>query len=240
LKILYRQGKLEIAVPGSFEQAQATARALTDCIDKALSIFSQDSISWNREVSKKFNGKNIPIGEQELLRWAVAPKGVRTDYGKNAGGLQDSIGILANAITELSGSEKVFFDKIYNCFLNVWLAPHFELYLVLWHACLDAFKHHYGFSGQPFSQNLVKACQAANVTFSDLFPIDFKKLQSGKEKFIFTELRNEYLHNGLIIEDFLVAVEQIKKMKALANRFLMRFLKLDENFCSLGETYTPW
>jgi hypothetical protein len=238
-KIAYREGKMEFDLPGTLEESETKAHELADFVDKALSIFSQDMISWHRGFTKRFNAGHQPISEQELIRWAVRPKGVRTDYRPTGGPLSDSVGILANAITTLPADKKDIFEKIFRCFRNAWLAPYYELWLIVWHACLDGFKDYYEAPGIPFSPNLVKACEKANVTFTDHFTNDRQRLLSGAEKFKFNELRNEYLHRGMIIEDFHTTMREIEKMKSLSYRFLFRFLNLDEHFCGLDSTYIP-
>jgi hypothetical protein len=239
VRIGYRQGKMEFDLPGTFEESSIKARELAEIVDKALSVFSQDRISWHREFSKRYNANHQQIDEQELIRWAVQPKGVRTDYQETGGPLLDSVGSLANSIANLTIDKQGVFEKIFHCFMYAWLAPNFEMWLIIWHSCLDVFRDYYGHGGPRFSANLVPACETAGVSYSDLFSNDRARLLSGDEKFLFNELRDEYIHKGLILGDFITTMDQIRKMKALCYRFLLRFLDLDEQFCGLGGTYIP-
>jgi hypothetical protein len=239
VKIGYRQGKMEFDLSGAYEESSVKARELADVIDKALSVFSQDRISWHREFSKRYNARHQQINEQELIRRAVQPKGVRTDYRPVGGPLSENIGLLANAIANLPNDKQADFEKFFHCFVYGWLAPNFEIWLIVWHSCLDVFRDYYGHGGARFSANLVKACETAGVSYSDLFTNDRARLLSGAEKFRFNELRDEYVHKGMIVEDFHSTMEQIRNMKALCYRFLLRFLDLDEQFCGLGGTYIP-
>jgi len=216
------------------EEIKAEAREIARVAFMCISLLEGNAIDWQIEelyLRDKSDGKNT---ERKTFRWAIAPNKNQPRFARTVGKRKMSreyIATLVDAYCTLSIDGRKVFDRVFRAYQLACIAQVIEVELIYWHSCLDLLRKQLGYGRNPFSEKLRSACETNGISFDDL---DLLMGKDDPTKFRFTEIRNQYLHEGFLVEDYNELISEMRKMKALTERLMLHLLKLDYRQSPVG------
>lgn len=221
----------------SLEEIEKRARSSIRPVFMILSLLEGDAIHWKIEKIFFVDNNGYTVKSRTTYRWAMPPgednlvMSRARQYKKD---LRKLFPELINAYAALDISVQKIFDEAMNAYQLACRAKVLEVALIYWHACLDLLKKHYGFGGKPFSKNLLLACKNTNIDIADL---DLKMSATIPDKLRFNEIRDKYLHDGFLVDDYEEIISETRKIKALTERLIVKLLGIDCKLTKLGIPY---
>jgi hypothetical protein len=239
-----RHSQLYIAIEGeglSPELLEPKVDEIVQALFSFLSIVEHDWIRfYGKEVYATDPQKRL-VEDKTIYIRVPEPRERRarpgpSDWNRNA--LCELLPLFISRYLNLDEKKKKVFDSVCRCFKLACYVEAVDISFLFWHSCLDFLKGILGHPGQPFGAKLVAACDGSNIDFEDLFPVPTRaELLDGHapKRFRFTEIRNNYIHDGFIIEDFDELFTLRDKMRGLTERLLLRLLDIDYRQTPLGK-----
>jgi hypothetical protein len=238
--IVARQSKLgcKLSLNGiSLEEAEKNFREIARVIFLCLSLIEGNAIDWHTEEISLNNKNRNRINEKITYRWAISPNEKSLDNDRtqqHRKELRNYFPKIIEAYIALPTKERNEFDSVMRSYQLACKANIAEVKLIAWHSCLDLLKKQFGFGGMVFYEKLIEACRNQSVTYDDL---RFIMGKDNPNKFRFNEIRDKFIHEGFLVEDYGELIEETRKMKALVERLILKKLKLDYRGSKLGLIY---
>ncbi len=225
----------------SLEQFEKVARERARIILFAVSLLEGDSIYWkieNLSLRGKDGGR---IATRLTYRWAMP----HSDqfFAVNRGQpieLRKLLPQIVNSYFELTSDKRNTFSQAMHVYQLACIASVIEVQFVYWFACLDFLKkqtrvdHRVHPKGKHFSEKLKIACEQQGIEIEDL---GLRRSSKMPEMYRFVEIRNDYMHDGLMVEDYSEMITERTKLKALAERLILKLLGIDYRETPLGIPY---
>lgn len=213
------------------------ARELVETILRVISVIERNRFEWHRE--KRLTETVDSLFEERELHHFSAPhrddSSRRLQIEANRPVFRNLIPEITAKVLALGTNDRKNFDDIARCMILASIASTIEGSYIYWHSCLDLILKTVGYPAPAFSPKFIAACEALNVQYDDLFPTPTKAEVNAKQKFRFSEIRNEYIHEGLVMSDFYEAFEQRTRMAAVSERMLLALIGIDYTTTPLGK-----
>ncbi len=234
---------LRVDIVKEHKEIDAIISKFTNFLFQMISVIEQDRINWNSCERVSINTKNEVYHSLKTFRWASPV----SDHYKTSKIIsnkkEETIKIFFEQYNKQDQDIQRRIDKIFLNFIISNVSPTIETAIIHWHACLDSMIKFFEIDTKniyAFSKKLVHVLDTYKINISDI--VDKKSIDNirsdkkGKKKFIFTEIRNAYVHDGFnAIEDYKLAMDQIKIMRTIAERLICGYLDIDYKNTCLGE-----
>ena len=241
-KIILSRTRLNIKIDKqniSFESAERYFHEISDVLSLLMTLIEGYPVNWQSEDIALYNQKERVIKKRTMHKWSTQPSQKMNRIGNNRKfpkDMQKNFLELVDKYSILSEAKKKILKEVMYSYTIASRTETLETQLLYWHSCLDALKSVYNSDKKrrPFSQDLIAVCEYICVEINDL---SFKMGKNKTAKFRFNEIRDKYLHEGLIIEDHQEVVKEIRKMKALTERMILKLFDIDYKNNVIGHPY---
>lgn len=215
------------------------ARAVADAVLRLVSVVERDRIRWTRENVAARSSSGDPSRQWRTTRWASPPV-PRNSLAWERRSHLDALQRLVEAYDALPAHDREEVDRACAEFEIASTAATIETSLVRWHSVVDFYCARSEASrGETrrlkTKRRIVETCDAMGVDLAPLVPADVLASKS-KGAFSFTDLRNQFVHDGFDVFDGRHddLFEAVRTARAVAERMLLATLGLDGPVAHLG------
>jgi hypothetical protein len=202
-----------------------------EAVRAALLILEHKNLDWNSIVQTSSDKEGMTVQEYNYLRQPIKYQNedfVRSPTWRGIDECRALLPRIVERVIMLENSKKRDFTRIIDCLMSACGVDWFSVSFLHWFAILDLFRSIYGHSGKPFPEKFIAMCQDKGIQYEDTFNRDDTgNVIAGS--FRFNTIRNNYIHEGLAIDDP-QAFNERSKMKALCERLILNFLEIDGDF----------
>lgn len=221
------------------------ARGVADAALRLLSVLERDRIQWVTEGWYATSADNEPLRQQKTVRWASPPRD-RSRLQHTPRTHQDALQMLIRAYDGLGPSDRATADLMCRQFEIASTAGDIETALLRWHSVVDfACKRsetarNVEKQPSPMKRRITQTCSAMGVDLTGIVP-EAELANPNKGAFGFTELRNQFVHDGFDTFDGRghELIDGLHTARAVAERMLLATLGLDAPLSYLGTTDGP-
>lgn len=163
-----------------------------------ISLIERNRINWTKRIISLKNNNTL-IRQKITYRWSSPPSDNYRPKIENKFLYRENILDIFSAFEKLDIAKQKQIIKILYYFQIAYCSPTIETKLIHWHSCLDVLRKEYSYGNNKFSHSIVEIFDKNKIKIDDL--VDSEKLdelRTYKKKgcFRFTELRNNYVHDG--------------------------------------------
>lgn len=206
---------------------------------KMVTLLEGEKINWYYINILIYAKEKIPINEIEIFTRNKIQKRKKEDishYYKFFESYQNILPSLVSSYNCLTPQQQEIFETILRRFIVAATHDKIDTQIIYWHSCLDLIVKWSKVRERSFSQKLIKACKKKDIKWLDLFPymIEEKVFSTDAVQLKLNKIRNEMIHDGEYLKDYGTAILEIRKVRALSERFLMKILNVEYANTGIG------
>ena len=208
------------------------ARAIADAVLRLISVVERDRVRWTRENVAARSEAGDPSRQWRTTRWASPPVSKNSLAWERRSHL-DALQRLVEAYDALPPTARRQVDRACTEFEIASTAATIETTLVRWHSVVDFYCARSEVArGETrrlkTKRRIIETCDAMGVDLGPLVPAEALASKS-KGAFAFTDLRNQFVHDGFDVFDGRHddLFEAVRTARAISERMLLATLGLD-------------
>ena len=221
------------------------ARGVADASLRLLSVLERDRIQWVTEGWYATGTKEEPLRQRKTVRWTSPPRD-RSRLRPTSDTHEEALKTLIQAYDRLGSFERAAADLMCSQFEIASTSGDLETALLRWHSVIDfACKRSETARNvekrpSPMKRRITQTCLAMGVDLGGTVP-EAELEKPNKGTFSFTDLRNQFVHDGFDVFEgrHHELIDGLHTARAVAERMLLATLGVDAPLSYLGTTGGP-